>query len=224
MKQQKKQDQTIQSLKVKEIYPAILGESAWAGYPCLIIRLAGCNLRCSYCDTEYAYTGGRHMSVGAVVESAKKHGQNKILVTGGEPLLQKAASVLLSELIKAGHEPILETNGSRDLKLVPQGVHIAMDIKTPGSGHHQDNLMENLVHLKPDDDLKLVLVNREDYLWTRRMIEKHRLESRFRVILSPAHASLPPARLAGWIVKDRLQARLGLQIHKYIFGEKARKV
>jgi 7-carboxy-7-deazaguanine synthase len=213
-----------QTLKIKETYPAILGESSRAGYPCVIVRLAGCNLRCSYCDTTYAYTGGRTRKTEDIIRSVKRLKIKTVLVTGGEPLIQPAALRLVSALARAGFQPVLETNGSMDIAGVPKRVNIVMDLKTPGSGFSDRNRLENLGHLKPDDEIKFVLTDQKDYLWAKKMIADRDLLARFQVILSPAHDTLPPDLLARWMLKDRLQARLGLQVHKYIFGPEARRV
>jgi 7-carboxy-7-deazaguanine synthase len=212
------------ALKVREIYKAILGESSWAGHPCVIVRLTGCNLRCSYCDTTYAYTGGRKRKTEDIIRSVKRHKIERVLVTGGEPLIQPAAPRLLSALARAGFKPVLETNGSMDIAGVINKAHIVMDLKTPGSGFSDQNRLENLGLLKPTDEVKFVLTDEKDYLWARRMIADRGLPSRFNVILSPAHDMLAPELLAKWILRDRLNARLGLQIHKYIFGSKAKRV
>ncbi|HUT53695.1 MAG TPA: radical SAM protein [bacterium] len=212
------------TLRVKEIYPAIMGESSWAGLPGVIVRLAGCNLRCSYCDTTYAYYGGRSMAVDRVVTSVMKHGLRRVLVTGGEPLLEPAAVDLMEALIKRRLAVELETNGSISLEPVPRAVHVVMDFKSPGSGCVDQNRWENLLYLKPTDEIKFVLTGLKDYLWAKDMIKRLDLDRRFQLILSPAFSALNPAILARWMLRDRLNARLGLQIHKYIYGAKARRV
>lgn len=211
-------------IKLKEIYPAIVGEGIESGLPCVIVRLSGCNLRCAYCDTAYAYKGGRNMAVEALVRGVKKHGHKRVLVTGGEPLIQEEAVTLLDRLHREGLRPLLETNGSIDLRGLPLHVHVIMDLKTPGSGHEADNLWDNLEALKAEDEIKMVLTGRSDYLWARRVIKEHGLDARHHVTLSPAHGELDPARLARWILKDGLEVRLGLQIHKYVFPLKSRRV
>ncbi len=211
------------AVKVKETYPAILGESLLSGRPCFIIRLAGCNLRCSYCDTAYAYEGGRSMKKDTLIKRAREHGHEVVLVTGGEPLMQPDTIPLLAELARAGFLPVLETNGSMDISRVPGKVHLVMDIKTPGSGSAEANMWENLAGKRQPDEIKMVLSDREDYAWARREIKRRRLDERFQVTLSPVHGGLIPAELARWIMGDRLDVRLGLQIHKYIFGAKQRR-
>jgi 7-carboxy-7-deazaguanine synthase len=209
-------------LRLVETYPAILGESEWAGLPGLIVRLAGCNLRCSYCDSPFAQTGGRAVDPKKIIERARRAGLKRVLVTGGEPLLQAATPALLAALARAGFAVMLETNGSLDLTPVPDPVHIVMDLKTPGSGCEAANLLANLNRLKPDDEIKIVITGRPDYLWARRAIADHQLQ-RFPLTLSPATGRCDPAELARWMLADRLPARLGLQLHKYIFGEDRRR-
>jgi 7-carboxy-7-deazaguanine synthase len=211
-------------LRVKEIYPAILGESSWAGYPAVIVRLSGCNLRCSYCDTRYAYRGGEIMTPAQAAKAAHKYRLDKILLTGGEPLIQPGAIKLLNILERYGCDIVLETNGAVDISSVPAFVHVVMDLKAPGSGCSDLNLLSNLAHLKPSDEIKIVLTDGYDYSWARRMMAAHGLAERFPVTLSPVYGLLDPKLLARWMLRDRLSARLGLQIHKYIFGGKARRI
>jgi 7-carboxy-7-deazaguanine synthase len=211
------------TLKVIEIYPAIMGESTLAGVPCTIVRLSGCNLRCSYCDTQYAYSGGRNMSISEILKSVKKLGQKTVLLTGGEPLLQKESLTLLNTLNKNNLKTVIETNGSVDIKDVPDSATIIMDLKSPGSGCMSENKMENLENLKPDDEIKMVLLNRKDYLWARKTIAQYDLH-RFKTILSPGFGMLDPEDLTAWMIKDKVGARLGLQLHKYIFSPDKRRV
>jgi len=195
-----------------------------AGLPCVIVRLSGCDLSCSYCDTGYAKDEGEDMTVRSVVDTVGKTGIRRALVTGGEPLQQEGSVTLMNALLNAGFEVVLETNGAVDISVVPHNVHIVMDLKTPGSGCDTRNLLENLDLLKESDEIKIVLTGREDYLWAREMIEEHDLTGRFAVTLSPVHGELDPARLAAWILEDRLEAALGIQLHKYIFGADKRRV
>jgi 7-carboxy-7-deazaguanine synthase len=211
------------TIRVKEIYPAVMGESSWAGLPGVIVRLAGCNLRCSYCDTAYAYRGGKKMTVVRAEMAALKYGIPRVLLTGGEPLLQPAAADLMCALLKDGIAVELETNGSLSLETVPRDVHVVIDFKTPGSGCVKMNDWGNMRFLKPTDEIKFVLTGPGDYRFARQMIKILELD-RFPLILSPAFSRLDPARLARWILRDRLNARLGLQIHKYIYGADAVRV
>lgn len=208
-----------------ETYPAIMGESTMAGRPGLIIRLSGCNLNCSYCDTRYARgRGGHSISTGALADVARKSGLGLVLLTGGEPLLQRAAPLLLAKLDQAGLDTMVETNGSVILPDLPESTVVVMDIKSPGSGEGESFNEDNLERLRPSDEIKMVLAGREDYLWARRAIRERELAGRWTVILSPAHGRLDPAKLGEWILKDRLRARLGLQLHKLIYPPDARRV
>jgi 7-carboxy-7-deazaguanine synthase len=210
--------------RVREIYPAIFGEAAWTGLPGVIVRLTGCNLRCAYCDTTHAYTGGRRLSFSEVRRRVMAFRLDSVLITGGEPLSQPETIPLIEHLLRAGLDIMLETNGALDISPVPVEVHIVMDLKTPGSGQHEAMDYDNLRRLKPGDEIKFVLTDRRDYLWAKRTIEARGIERERPVIFSPAYGLLDPALLARWLIRDRLPVRLGLQIHKYIFGPEARKV
>ncbi len=211
-------------VRVTEIYPAIIGESSMTGFPCTLIRLTGCSLRCRYCDTRYAVTGGRMTPIGEIVRAAQKFGHQKALVTGGEPLEQPDSIFLLRALVRARLEPVLETNGAQDLKPVPEHVHVVMDLKTPGSQMEKHNRMENLSHLSRKDEIKIVLMDKKDYQWAKGLIKAEDLAAKFSVTLSPAYGRLDPKALSEWILKDALPVRLGLQMHKYIHGPEARGV
>lgn len=211
-------------LLVKEIYPAIIGESRFSGLPALLVRVSGCNLRCSYCDTSYAWEGGRKRSIEELKMLCAQKGFNRVLLTGGEPLLQEESLELMSELIEAGHQVLLETNGSLSIADVPEQAHIIIDLKTPGSGQASANLYQNLEILKPSDELKFVLTSLADYQWAREIMREFELDQRFLVNFSPAFGLLDPGKLARWILKDRLNVRMNLQIHKLIFPGKERGV
>jgi len=211
-------------IKVKEIYPAIIGEGIYSGYCGLLLRVAGCNLRCLYCDTKYAWKGGRSYRGERLLGKIKKSGYKRVLITGGEPLLQEGMIDFLQELVQIGKEILLETNGSIAIKEVPKQVHIIMDLKSPGSGEESANDYENLNWLKSTDELKLVLVSQKDYQWAKRVIEEYNLSNRLMVNFSPAQGFLKPAQLARWIIKDRLNVRLNLQWHRLIFPGKERGV
>lgn len=212
------------ALLVKEIYPAIIGEGLEAGWPGLLVRLAGCNLRCSYCDTRYAWKGGKRMAVKQVVKIAREAGLEKILLTGGEPLAQEEAVELMAALLRAGHQVIVETNGSLPLERVPKKAHIIMDIKTPGSGEQSANNFSNLKFLKPGDELKFVLCHVRDYDWASHLLKSRGLAKKHIVNFSPAAGRLKASTLAGWMVRDRLTVRLNLQVHRLLFPGRSRGV
>lgn len=211
-----------ESVRITEIYPSIQGESTHAGRPCVFVRLTGCPLRCVWCDTAYAFTGGTHRSIEDVVAETLSHGIGLVEVTGGEPLAQRTAPALLAALADACDEVLLETSGSEPIEHLDPRVRVILDVKAPGSGEEPRNRLENLAHLKPGDELKIVLADRADYEWARAFLAEHAPE--VPVHLSPVHGALDPRTLAEWIVEDRLTARLQLQQHKYIWDPEARGV
>jgi 7-carboxy-7-deazaguanine synthase len=205
-------------LAVSEIYRTIQGESTFAGLACTIVRLAGCNLHCRYCDTPYARAGGTGMSVEDILKKVGELETSLVEVTGGEPLLQEEACALLEGLLDTGARVLLETNGSLPLDQVPDGVVRILDIKCPGSGEANGNRWENLDLLTGRDQVKFVLCNRADYDWAKGIISEHHLD-RFEILLSPAWDTLEPRLLADWILEDGLKARLNLQIHRVVWPE-----
>lgn len=211
-------------LLVSEIFGSIQGESSWAGYPCTFVRLAGCNLACSYCDTEYARDGGTPMDAGAVIRAVEARGLRTVEVTGGEPLAQAGAVDLLEGLCSAGLRVLLETNGSLPVESVPAPVHVVMDLKTPGSGMAREMRWENLDALKPTDDLKLVLTGRSDYEWALSRLGERGVLGRLRVSFSPCAGRLEPTVLAAWMLEDRLDVRLQLQLHRILWPDRDRGV
>lgn len=212
-------------LKIVEIFRSIQGESTFAGYPCVFVRLAGCNLRCAWCDTTYALEGGISWSTGEVLQEALRLGGEIVEVTGGEPLLQEQAVPLMERLLEAGRTVLLETSGAVSIADVPRAVHKIMDLKAPGSGQCEENLWENLHHLQPHDEIKIVIGDRPDYEWARDVARRRDLLRRCRVVnLSPAEGLMAPARLAEWILEDGLPFRLNLQLHRSIWPERDRGV
>ncbi len=201
-------------MKICEIFPSIQGESSMVGIPMLFIRLTGCNLRCSYCDTKYAYEKGYEASVQEVLKSIRKSNLRYIAITGGEPLLQAEVYWLMEALLK-DFNLLLETNGSLSIEKVPHGVKIVLDIKTPGSGMSHKNLLENLRFLKAEDEVKFVITNRDDYEWAKNFIRTHTFKAK-EILFSPAFGILSANTLAKWILEDTLPVRLNLQIHKFI--------
>jgi len=202
-------------LKVIEIFTSIQGESTYAGCPCVFVRLAGCNLRCAYCDTTYAYEGGVEMTVGEVVAACLGSPARMVEITGGEPLLQKAFGTVAERLMDAGGRTVLiETNGSLDISAIPDGVIAIVDIKTPGSGEGGSFDMANISRLRPLDEVKFVVTGRSDYEWARNFMARNRLEEKCRAVLfSPARGWLDPAQLGRWMIEDGLPARLQVPLH-----------
>ncbi|HEY3384798.1 MAG TPA: radical SAM protein [Vicinamibacterales bacterium] len=212
-------------LTVNELFHSIQGESSYAGLPCTFVRLAACDLRCSWCDTAYAFHEGRKTTVDEVVAEVDRLGCRLVEVTGGEPLLQPDAIVLLERLVKAGRIVLLETGGHRSLATVPPGVITIMDVKCPGSGECDRTDWTNIALLRPHDEVKFVIRDRGDYDYAREVLERHTLADRVAgVLFSPVHGVLDPKALAEWVLADRLPVRVQLQVHKFIWGADARGV
>jgi 7-carboxy-7-deazaguanine synthase len=211
-------------LRVSEIFASIQGETSFVGLPFSFVRLAGCNLRCRYCDTTYAYDDGEEFSLDDVVSRVTFFGIRRVTVTGGEPLLQEEAPVLVTALLDLDHTVLVETNGTVPLsRLDPRAVKI-MDVKCPGSGEAGKTLWENFAHLTARDEVKFVLTSEEDYHFAREVIRKYGNTSPFHSLLSPAFGLLPPEKLAGWMVGDAVDARFQLQLHKLVWGPDRRGV
>ena len=206
------------TLRVSEIFFSLQGESTRVGLPTVFIRLTGCPLRCTWCDTEYAFSGGETRSIADIVSEAERHDTRTVCVTGGEPLAQKNCLPLLTALCDAGFDVSLETSGALDIAPVDPRVSRIVDLKAPGSGENARNLWTNLDHLAAHDEIKIVLANRADYEWARQIIAEHHLNERCAVLLSPVQGQLAPADLADWIVADRLPVRFQLQLHKVLWG------
>lgn len=211
----------MQSLLIREIYCSIQGESSFAGRPCVFVRSSGCDIRCNYCDEPHAFHGGDTLSLEEILERVKSFGTPLVEVTGGEPLLQPAAPELVRKLLDAGFEVLIETGGHRDISVLDPRCRVILDLKTPGSRMHARNDLANLDRLRASDELKFVVWDRADYEWSRDLVRERRLEGRFPIHLSPVHGELEPSELAAWILDDRLQVRLNLQLHKYIWGADA---
>jgi 7-carboxy-7-deazaguanine synthase len=205
------------SLMVNEIFFSIQGESSFVGLPCAFIRLAGCNLRCNYCDTRYAYDQGVKMSIQDIVSALPAEQHGLVEVTGGEPLLQDSCPELVDRLLQDGNTVLVETNGSRDIRCLPEGSICILDIKCPLSGMSDRMDFGNLDRLRPQDELKFVIQGRSDYLWAREIIEKHSRPPPEKVLFSPAHGLLEPRELAEWTLADRLQVRIQLPIHRFLW-------
>ena len=213
-------------LRLSEIFDSIQGESHWAGYPCTFLRLAGCNLDCVWCDTRFAREpgAGEEWGVEALATEARNRGLPTVEVTGGEPLLQSATPALLAALVAEGQRVLLETNGSLSLDAVPGGVHVILDLKPPGSGMAEHNRWANLGRLRPGDEVKIVCRDRADYEWARGVIGEYHLLRRTRVSLSAVAGELEPQLLAAWLLEDRLDVRLQLQLHKVLWPGQERGV
>ncbi|HKO56772.1 MAG TPA: radical SAM protein [Thermoanaerobaculia bacterium] len=211
-------------LRITEIFHSIQGESSHVGRPCVFVRLAGCNLRCRWCDSEYTFTGGEKTSLDDVLARVAAYRCNLVEVTGGEPLAQAESLDLIKRLLDEGYEVLIETSGSIDVGPVDRRAKLILDIKCPGSGEVTRNRWENLGHLTPGhDEIKFVLADRTDYDWARAAIEERGLE-RFTVLFSPVWGELELKPLAEWMLADRVPARLQTQLHKHIWGADARGV
>lgn len=207
------------TLLVNEVYASIQGEGPEQGYPCVLVRLTGCPLRCSYCDSAFAFFEGRRMTVEEAAEAAGRFGISRVLVTGGEPLAQAAAPALCRVLLERGHRVSVETNGAHDLAHLPEGVVKVVDVKTPGSGEEGTFRMDNLRLLGPRDALKFVLTGREDFDFAVGFLERHGATLTCPVFFSPAAGRLEARLLAEWMVERTVEARLMVQLHKVLWGE-----
>jgi len=212
-------------VRVNEIFHSIQGESTWAGRPCVFVRLTGCNLRCTWCDTEYAFYEGRQMEIGAVVAEVERFGCHLAEITGGEPLLQAGVYPLIDALLTREFTVMVETSGERDVSALDSRAIKIMDLKCPGSGESGRNRWSNLDHLTARDEIKFVIADRRDYEWARAAIGDHRLTDRVNaVLMSPVFGQIDSADLAAWILADRLAVRMQLQMHKQIWSPTARGV
>ena len=210
--------QPEQRLRISEIFHSLQGEADAVGWRTVFVRLTGCPLRCSWCDTEYAFHGGQWRTVAEVLDEVASHATRHVCVTGGEPLAQKRCLGLLVQLCDAGYEVSLETSGALDIADVDRRVRKVVDLKAPGSGEVARNLWSNLAHLLPHDQLKIVIADRADYEWARAMLHEHSLAARSPVLFSPVHGKIAPRDLAEWILADRLDVRMQLQLHKLLWG------
>lgn len=208
-------------LRITEIFLSLQGEAASVGWPTVFVRLTGCPLRCSWCDTAYAFHGGEWRSLGEIEDAVASHGVRHVCVTGGEPLAQPNCKTLLARLAEQGYEVSIETSGSLDIAGLDPRVTVVMDVKAPGSGEQSRNRLENLAHLRPQDQAKFVLAGRADYDWARAFIAEHGLPACTEVLFSPVADALEPRELADWIVADRLPVRFQIQLHKSLWGDVA---
>jgi 7-carboxy-7-deazaguanine synthase len=211
-------------MKVNEIYRSIQGESSFSGLPCVFVRLTYCNLRCTYCDSQYAFYEGKDMTVEEVLEAVEKYKTLLVEVTGGEPLLQREVYPLMKQLVDSGHTVLLETGGSLDVSDVHPGVVKIMDLKCPSSGESHRNLYSNIDKLQPHDEIKFVVGTRQDYLWAKELIARYSLAGRFTLLLSTVFNMIDPREVVEWILEDGLPLRFQIQLHKYIWDPEARAV
>jgi 7-carboxy-7-deazaguanine synthase len=208
-------------LRITEIFLSLQGESRSVGWPTVFIRLTGCPLRCSYCDTAYAFSGGEQMPLQNIISQVAAYATHHVCVTGGEPLAQKNCRVLLRQLADCGHSVSLETSGALEICAVDSRVVKVMDIKTPSSGESARNHWKNLNHLTSKDQVKFVLCDRDDYDWAKKQLQERQLTKTCEVLFSPVYSQLEPRRLAEWILEDKLQVRFQLQLHKILWGEQS---
>lgn len=205
-------------LRITEIFYSLQGEADTAGMPTVFIRLTGCPLRCQYCDTAYAFHGGRWMAFDTILEKTREYGCRYVCVTGGEPLAQKNCAGLLRDLCDDGYRVSLETSGAADLSVVDPRVIKVMDLKTPGSGEVERNIWQNLRLLAKDDQIKFVICSRADFEWAGQQVRQRNLDSICTVWFSPSYEQIKPVDIADWILQERIPVRLQLQLHKYLWG------
>jgi 7-carboxy-7-deazaguanine synthase len=207
-------------IRISEIFYSLQGEARTVGLPTVFVRLTGCPLRCGYCDTAYAFTGGVIYQPEQVLREVASYHPKYVTVTGGEPLAQKSCLPLLTSLCDAQYEVSLETSGALDISQVDKRVSRVMDLKTPGSGEVEQNLFSNIDYLLPHDQVKFVICDEHDYHWAKLQVEKFQLTKKVsEVLFSPSHAALAPGVLADWILRDRLAVRMQIQLHKYLWAE-----
>ena len=211
-------------LKINEIYYSIQGESSYMGKPCIFIRLTYCNLRCTYCDSEYTFYEGNDMSINDILDKIKEYPCKLVEVTGGEPLFQKGCTNLLQKLVDLDYKVLLETSGSLTIKKVPKEVINIIDFKCPSSNMEKKNLWDNINYLKSSDEVKFVIGNREDYDWAKDKIEKYNIINTCSVLMSPMYKEIESKIITKWILEDNLDVRFQIQLHKEIWPEEERGV
>jgi 7-carboxy-7-deazaguanine synthase len=212
------------TLVINEIYKSIQGESSWVGLPCVFVRLTACDLRCTWCDSAYAFYEGKRASLEEVVDRVVKLDCPLVEITGGEPLLQAGVLTLMTRLCDLDRQVLIETSGAHDISKIDPRVVRIMDLKCPGSGEVERNLYSNIAHLRPHDEVKFVLADRADYDWARTKLDEHGLAARCAVLFSPVWGALDSQTLVGWILADKLPVRFQVQLHKFIWDPKQRGV
>ena len=208
------------ALKIYEIFHSLQGETSRIGLPTVFVRLTGCPMRCTYCDTEYAFSGGGNMEISEILQKVAEFGTKFVTVTGGEPLAQKECYALLKALCDAGYSVSLETGGARDIAPVDARVSVILDIKTPASNEEKNMLWANVDHIKAKDEIKFVLCNRADYDWAKAKMAELNLTQKCPILFSPSFHDLPASDLAAWVLADKLPVRMQVQLHKILWGEK----
>ena len=208
------------ALKIYEIFHSLQGETSRIGLPTVFVRLTGCPMRCTYCDTEYAFSGGGNMQIADILAKVAEFGTKYVTVTGGEPLAQKECYTLLQALCDAAYSVSLETGGAMDIAPVDARVSVILDIKTPASNEEKNMLWSNIEHVKPMDEIKFVLCNRADYDWAKAKITELKLSEKCPILFSPSYHDLSAETLAGWVLADKLHVRMQIQLHKILWGEK----
>lgn len=209
---------------INEIFRSIQGETSFAGLPFVFVRLTGCNLRCSYCDTQYAYDERNEMPISSIIDKVDSFGLKSVCVTGGEPLSNHNTPVLVRELLNRNYTVLVETNGSYDVSVLPEGTIRILDVKCPDSGMSHKMCWQNIAHLTKRDEVKFVLSSRNDYEWARSMITKYHLTEIAHILMLPVYGMIQPSFIASWILEDHINVRLQLQMHKYIWGPETRGV
>lgn len=215
-----KQSEQATRLKITEIFYSLQGEARNVGLPTVFVRLTGCPLRCTYCDTAYAFTGGEWMDTASVMDEVKQYKTKHITVTGGEPLAQKGCIELLKQLCDAGYDVTLETSGAILLDSIDERVIKILDVKTPASNEDSKNKFENFSLLSAEDQIKFVICDEKDYLWSKQFIKQHQLGDICEILFSPSHDQLDSTALADWVLRDQLKVRFQVQLHKYLWGDK----
>ena len=206
-------------IRISEIFHSLQGESTTSGLPTTFIRLTGCPLRCQYCDTSYAFNGGTNFFINDILKEVEQHQAQYVCITGGEPLAQPAAIELMRSLCDLGYFVSIETSGARDISKIDERVMVVMDLKTPGSEEEDKNFLDNLNYLKPTDQIKFVICDHNDYIWSKNMILSHQLDKKAIILLSPSWNEQNPTQLADWIIKDKLNVRFQIQLHKILWND-----
>jgi 7-carboxy-7-deazaguanine synthase len=211
-------------MRISEIYKSVQGETQYAGLPCTLVRTTGCDLRCGYCDTAYAFYGGKDMELAEILTEVRRLAAPLVLLTGGEPMLQREIVALAELLLADGRRVMIETSGAHAVDVLPDAVIRIVDVKTPGSGESHRMRWEVLATLRACDAAKFVVCSEADYQWAVEVIRRHDLTQRTEVLISPSHGQVEPRQLVDWMLRDKLPVRLNLQLHKYIWGAEARGV